>query len=196
MNNTQVTATNATSTKAPRKGAKVHVVKAGKAVDVYTASYNLKAWPRKVAGSAPTRDHIIMAAALNLKVGSKQCLAVAAYMRDDAAAYSTEAVAHGLVASYAKRDTAVDPMLNVVNIKLMGPNVPRPLLITCDKLPVEGKGTAYVVRLTKRGEAKLAKYRLDHGLGEPDRVSDPVGPDPVGDTATGETVTGDAASAA
>lgn len=166
--------------KAKRRNAKKATRKAAKAVkaavakgdqpkatkpegDAYLGAYpKLKAWP-KAAGAAPTRMHIVMARALlnsPRAAGSKRELAIAAYLRDDAASVNTHLVAKALADVVGG---TLNPLLNVVNRDVAGANGLN--LGKCIKAKVEG-GTSYRLELNARGKARVAKYLATHGMGD------------------------------
>lgn len=153
----------AKATSKPAKGKATATAKVPKAApqgNMYTASYNMKAWREKLWGPAPTRDHIVTAHALGATKGfTKQLLAVAAYLRPCAADYSCVMIGHALEAVCPTGSP--DVKLNVVNDRLMG-MTPRPVEL------VTGKGSdgkkSYALSLTKAGERMVMKYREAKGM--------------------------------
>ncbi len=171
------TATAAPKAHKPIKAAKsqpvVHKTKAEAAMATkgYTLGYNLKAWPKAIAGPAPGLRELHTARAIGPHMYgpvSKGELAVAAYLRDCAAQFNVYDVGVALetvMSSNGGRVGTNDHKMNVVNQKLL----PARLVTLGDKVKVGRKGetakVAYALKLTAKGQAKLDAYVAANALG-------------------------------
>jgi hypothetical protein len=124
-----------------------------KAADDVLASYpNLSAWPTG-AGPAPLPAHILAARALGMGPGTKRELAVAAYLRCEAAQFTLIQVAEALRAVLGGE---LNVQRNVVKgLKADG-------LVELNKVTIEGVGTSFHLELTQEGETKVNKWLAEH----------------------------------
>ena len=147
-------------TSEPAKPAKA-VVKPVNMWSLNNAYPALKMWPRET-GPRPTREQVITAAGLlGTKpadmLNSKRVLGVAAYLRDSSLKFSVAPCT--ALALQAVCGGAYNDIRNAANRDIVAPGFAS---LTTAKA---GDGhRAYHLTLTAKGQARVLKYRADHGL--------------------------------